>query len=436
MIPTSRLIWLVAMGLLLFALGISIPAANGLGLVLDGALVALFLGDHFLSRGQGSLAVRRDLPTLLSVGVDNEIGLVVTNQGAREVQVVLRESLPAMCLPDRVTVHLKVPGGVTRIGRYQTRPTRRGEYRLLPLALRRLSRLGFFWYQTVLPLKGRLRIYPDVTRLQELELAVRRDRTAELGLHRLRAFGGGTEFESLREYGPDDEFRRIDWQATARHGRAIVRQYQLERSQTVMIMFDTGRTMTREFQGLSRLDHAIHAALLLALAASMRGDRVGMLSFGAQGTRYIPPVAGAAVLPALMAGVFDLEASLDEPDYPSAFNLLAVRCRKRALIVLFSEVTSMEVSEELVRYMQTLRTRHIPLLVCIQDGSLVECANALAKSERAVLEKAAAVTLLEERANALQHLSAGGVMVVDAPSAGISLSLVNRYLALKSRLRL
>jgi len=435
-IPSGRLLGLLVLAAVVLAVGVVFPAFTTVGLAIDALIIALCLVDWWVSPRPEVLEPVREAGPILSLGVENPVVLRLQNRGPVEVRVQARESLADTFIPQRVTLAFAIGPGGEGMAPYSVWPTRRGEYPFAPLSVRLLSRLGLFWRQRTMALEGSVRVYPDVSALRQLELATRRNRMAEIGLRRVRWIGSGTEFESLREYGPDDDFRQIDWKATARLGRAVARQHQIERSQPILLVVDAGRLMTPEFEGLSRLDHAINTALLLAYVALGRGDRVGLLTFGERLHRFIPPLAGPAVLPSLMEGLFDLKPTLKEADYSGAFEALAARQQKRALIVVFSEVSSLEASDELVCHLSILAPRHLPLVVCVRDVELYSRVERHAHGERGVLEKVAALSLIEERSAALTHLEKRGVLVVDVRPGDLNLAVVDRYLELKGRGRL
>src|SRR5207237_4991523 len=183
-------------------------------------------------------------------------------------------------------------------------------------------------------LPGLLRVYPPFKSRQEAELRIDRARILEVGLRSARGQGGGTEFDSLREHGVDDESRRIDWAATAPTTRVIVRTYRAERNQTVIVLLDTGRTMAGQVDGVPRLDHAMDAVMMLTAVATRLGDRAGLVAFDQDVRAVVPPGHGRDQLTRVTEAMYSLEPELVESDHRGAFRETLARFRRRALLVL------------------------------------------------------------------------------------------------------
>ncbi len=240
-------------------------------------------------------------------------------------------------------------------------------------------------------------------------------------------------FESLRDYVPDDEFRRIDWKATARRHRPVSRQYETERSQSVIVMLDAGRMMSAELEGMSKLDYAINAALMLGYAAVLRDDRVGLLVFSDVVKSYLPAAKGRHQLSKIVDELYGIEPELLEPDYGAAFRTLSLRNKRRSLVVVFTDLIDVDASEAILTYTSSLYPRHLPLCVTLQDSTLTAVAEQVPAEVGDVFEKAVAQRVLADREEALLWLRRRGVLVLDVPPAHISVEVVNRYLELKAR---
>jgi len=201
------------------------------------------------------------------------------------------------------------------------------------------SRLGLWWRALRLPAEGVVRVYPDVRQIARYALLARRDKLSALGVRRSRRLGTDNEFERLRDYAEGDEPRHMDWRATARRRKLTVRAHQANQSQRIIFLIDCGRMMAGDTgAGLSPLDHAFNAMLLLAHVALLRGDQVGMLAFSDRVRAYVPPSGGPRRINRLVHGVHDVFPELVEPRYDRAFVELEKRCRKRSLVVLMTNV--------------------------------------------------------------------------------------------------
>ncbi len=275
------------------------------------------------------------------------------------------------------------------------------------------------------------RVYPryaDYSRyLLEARMHIRRE-----GAQRRRVTQRADEFESLREYVPGDDTRRIDWKATARSRRMIVRNYEEERSKDLMILVDAGRMMAPVAGGLSKLDHAINAAVMVASVAVERKDRVGLLVFAGEPTLFIPPAHGKDQIQRFLDGLYDVHPELVEPDFAAAFSLFKSRHRKRCLTMLFTDLIDADSSSQLLAHVGALAPSHLPLAITIRDQGLEEAATRPLTGVGEVYERAVAEQVLHERAVALAQLRHQGVVVMDAPPQSLTIEAVNQYLTLRS----
>src|SRR5262249_47127908 len=263
--------------------------------------------------------VSRQHEPRLYLGADNEIRLVVENRDRRPVAIRLRDTPPAAFRSSAIFFAGQVdPTGTTSFS-YTTRPANRGEFRFDDLTLRWRTPLGLLWRQRTVPADETVPVYPNVLDLQRYDLMARRGMVAEAGLRRARQYGRGTEFESLREYQRDDDYRRINWKATARRHAPISPLYETDRSPRVIIALQLGRMMQTRVGELSRLDYAVNAALILAYVALARGDRVGLLGFADSVKLYVGARRGREHFYDIIEQLYATRAQTVEPDYASAF---------------------------------------------------------------------------------------------------------------------
>ena len=255
-------------------------------------------------------------------------------------------------------------------------------------------------------------------------------------MRRLRQRGAGREFESLREYAPGDGFRLIDWNATARRGRTMVAQYEVERSQAVIVALDCGRLMTPRIGPQRKFDYALEAALSVARVAQAADDNVGLLAFAAKPVVEIAPRRGAAHLRALANVAYDLQPRLEEPDYETTFAQLRRRHTKRSLVILFSDIIDPVTSAAVLAGLSTLVPRHLVVCVLMNDAALADALDTPPATVAAAYRTAVAMTLAEERERSVAILRSRGIIVVDVPAPRLTLALVDAYLDVKARGRL
>jgi uncharacterized protein (DUF58 family) len=434
--PPSSLVVLLALAPL--ALGIAMAFDTTLlapMLAADGGLVLLALLDATLASGR-SVVVAREPPAVLSVGRANAVRLQLRSTARRPLEVTVTEDRPPEVavtdLPARATLAARGRATIT----YHLSPSRRGAVELGDHHVRYRSPLGLWQRQLRLPARHTLKVYPDVTAVRVYELLARQSRE-NLLVRAVRLRGGENEFERLREYGRDDEYRNIDWKATARRGRLIVREYQQERNQTVVCLLDCGRLMTAESDGLAQMDHALNAVLMLAHVAARGGDQLGLMAFDARVRAYLPPAGGRRAAQRVAHAMYDLHPSMVETDFEGAFAELTKRLRKRALVVLFTQVIDDVSAQAVLRQVRSLRPRHLPVCVLFRDPDLDRMAEpgpglATAPDGELYVAAAAAETILW-RERLVRDLKTGGALVLHVPPRQTTPAVINRYLQIKAQ---
>lgn len=437
MIPTVRLALAMALGLML-ALGVALERLLGVDdlflgplVAFDGAVIALALADLALG-WTVKIEARRVVPAVLSVGRANAVTLQLRSSlrrtAALEVVDDGAEAVEAQGMPAK----LSLAPGARAVWKYHLFPRRRGAHVLGDLWVRVRTPLGLWQRQVRVPAEQTVRVYPDLEAVRIYEKLVREARD-ERFTRAARRRGGESEFERLREYTRDDDVRRIDWKATARRGSVIAREYQLERNQNIVFLLDLGRLMTAESGGLSHLDHALNATLMLSHVSVRAGDQVGLAAFDTSLRTWVAPEGGAQALKKLVRATYDLFPSLVEPDYRSVFATLKLRVRKRSLLVLFTQVLDVAAQKQLVPLIRSLSPTHLPLCVVFRDES-VEALLSPDKTEALDLytRGPAAVEILW-RERLVEEMRAAGALVLHVHPRELTQQLIARYLDVKAR---
>ena len=433
---TSRGLLLLLLAAPLLGLGTWLPALQWAALVYVGLCLALFALDWRLAESVRRFEVGRQHDTKLSLGAQNPIRLSVRNRGRRPAVLWVRDEPP-----DQFEIETRVmTGAAPARGQWQAvyhvRPLRRGDYQFGNLNLRWQGPLGFIVRQGRVEAAGPVKVYPNLLDVRRYDLMLRRNRLQEIGLRQARQFGEGTEFERLRDYLPDDDFRRIDWKATARRNQPITVEYQTERSQSVIAVLDTGRMMQSPVARIAKLDHVVNAVLLLAYVATGKGDKVGLMTFADEVTQFLTPRQGRGQFYRMLELLYAVEAQPVEPDYRRALSYLALKQRKRALVVIFTDLSGGLSMQALVSHVGVLARRSLPLVVTISDPDVHAAARQRPQASLEVYQRAAAAQLLDERQLTLDTLRRQGVLTLDVPANQLSVAVINRYLELKARTRL
>ncbi len=469
----------MAAGAILWLTSAILPLFGTLALLYNGVLLLLALIDLKFSPSPKEIEVWRSFDSKMNLGVPNVVTLHAKNRSHRRIHLTLRDEVPEsfsissdepiryrdeIALPVLPRASFEVEPNEESGGFYRLSPNRRGDFRFGTLSGRYPTALGLWFRQfKVQNTSNEARVYPDSTMVRRYEIALREGKMRDIGLHLLKLRGRGTEFESLRDYTGDDEFKSINWKASARRGKLISTNYEIERDQTMMICLDCGRMMSsmavskeapvlshksssldiddlplpmgdlKATTPLSKLDCAINATVLLAHVAASMGDAVGLMLFSDGVLNYLPPRKGRVQTGMIIEALYKAQPSLVEPDYQVAYETLLARRVRRSLVVTFTDIVDNEASRELLNSSAMLRKHHNALCVTINNRDVLDLAAQFPNNSTELYEKAMAQRMLSQRQTALENLRSFGVGILDVEANELSVATVNRYLDLKSR---
>ena len=433
---TFRAVLLLLFAAPMIAAATWVPFFRWLALLYVALCAGLIAFDRWRAQTIRRFEISRHHDHKLSLGAENPITLKVRNLSGRKAIFQVRDEPPERF----VTTEFLFAGSVGAYSEWQTvyhvRPLRRGDYQFGDFSLRWQGPMGLFTRQATVKAMAPVRVYPNLIDVRRYDLLLRNNRLQELGLRNTRQYGEGTEYERLREYLPDDDFRRINWKATARRQRPVTVEYQTERSQNIIALVDVGRMMQSPVANMAKLDYVLNAVLLLGYVATGVGDKVGLLTFADDIQTYLNPRQGRGQFYRMLELLYGVEAQPVEPDYEQALNYLMLKQRKRALVLLFTDLSGGFSMQSLQAQVALLAKKSLPLVVTISDPDVVAMARSRPHNSQAVYQQAAAARLLDERQLALDSLRRHGVQTLDVPANQLSISVINRYLQLKGTMRL
>jgi uncharacterized protein (DUF58 family) len=431
--PRMRLVLLMlapsalAFGLFLF------DAMLWIVLAVDAVILAVILIDMFTLPRKKSFAVERESGLIASLGKPHRVHLTLVNLSTRGRTVEIRDGVSDELQPEPASFERRIAGRC-RLGlEYLLRPSRRGAFALDDLYLSVNSRLGLWRRMLVYPRETKINVYPDMKQLAHYALLARTNRLSLLGVRKTRRVGQDHEFERLRDYTIDDNYKHIDWRTTARRLKLTVRDYQASQSQRIIFLIDCGRMMTNEAAGLSLLDHSLNAMLMLSYVALRQGDSVGMVTFSDEIHNYVPLRGGMNQMNRLLHASYDRFPQLTESRYDLAFRYLASHCRKRSLVVLVTNVIDDVNSTQIDRYLSNLVGRHLPLGVLLRDRALFDAVEIEHPQENQLWRAAAAADILAWRHQVIGDMKRQGVLALDVFPEQMTAPLINRYLEVKAR---
>jgi len=402
-------------------------------IMLDVALFAVAAFDLFTLPARRSFSARRETGRIVSLAKDHRVTLTVSNQSGHRRRIWLRDTLPEHFTSEPDTFPLTLGPRRRATVHYELNAHRRGAFELDKVYIRARSLLGLWQRYFEYEERSTLHVYPDLQQLGEYALLARTNRLSLMGVRRQRRIGQDNEFERLRIYTRDANFKHIDWRSTARRSKLTVKDFQTNQSQRLIFLVDCGRMMTNTAEGLSLLDHSLNAMLMLSHVALRQGDSVGLICFSDEIHSYVPPRGGHTQMNHLLHAAFDRFPKLVESRYDQAFLYLASHCRKRALVVLVTNVVDEVNSRQVEQYLGSLVGRHLPLGVMLRDHRLFDAAEKESLHGLDLYRAAAAADILSWRQQVITDLEHRGVLSLDVFPENMTAPLVNQYLEVKAR---
>lgn len=432
MIPAPRLFWIASIGLAVAALPLVVHplawtvvaamwAALGAALLVDGG--ALLLGRPRV----GAL-----VPDVIGVGDSARVPVALTLSGPATLGATLRAEVDEPLAPGPDVVVRVAPGESEASVSFDA--PRRGTGSLRAVWLRLEGPLGLLRRVARVPVEdGAVRVVPNARRVKELAIAHFGAQPLRGGLKVERRAGDGGEFDAMVGYAHGMDVRQIDWKSSARHQDLRVRRYRLERNQRVVVCVDTGRSMADPIEGVQRLDHAIHAAMVLAQTALRGGDLVGLHAYGAEPEAWVAPQSGIRHANKIAEACSGLTAQPVETNHVLGIHALLTRLSRRSLVVVLTELGDSTTAELMVEHLAHLVRRHLVVFVALDDPVVEEPLGRKPESAQDLAAAVVASHLRQDRQRVLRRLARMGVDVVHGPPGAATLALLERYVHIKRR---
>lgn len=399
--------------------------------VLTASLVAVF-ADALAGLPRRRLSIDVALPETLYIGDRDPMHVTLEAHGrARPLAVELLADLGPLLAPQPMVAATIPPGG--GVVDVPLAPVRRGMARVDAIWLRWSGPLGLVRRTVRHPVGAELAVVPNIRAVQQAALRLANARDFVVGVRRRRFVGDGSSFDRLEEYRPGLDHKAMDYKASARHRKLIVRRFEAERDHQIVLAFDTGRLMAEALDGVPRLDRAINAGLLLAYLGLRAGDRVGLFAFDASVRLFTEPAGGVRTLGILQRRAAELAYGDHETNYTLALSHLGTRLRRRSLVVVLTDFVDPITAELMVENVEHLARRHVVVFVALRDPELDGLVGARPADLLGVHRAVAAHDLIVDRETVLERLRRAGVMCIDAAPDAISAAMINRYLEITRR---
>jgi uncharacterized protein (DUF58 family) len=435
--PTALLVGLMFVPIFLGLVTVVFPTMLVGVLFVDAFIIVMAAADYFIlpsKRGAAKgLLVERSIPRTVSINIATDTEFTLLNRTGRTFIGSVKDDMPEhfTAKPQSHDLHLPPLAKVTF--RRKVTGDRRGAFQFEKTYVKTRSVLRLWRRQFVIKLESRVNVYPDMKQLSEYAILARTDRLSLIGVRKTRRVGQDSEFERLRDYSADDNYRHIDWRTTARRNKLTVRQFQSDQSQRVIFLLDCGRMMTNERNGMSLLDHSLNSALMMSYVALAQGDAVGMLCFSDTIHSYIPPRGGKNQLNRLLQAGFDQFPRLVESRYDQAFLHLSNHCKRRTLVVFMTNLIDEVNAGQVVDYLGNLVGRHLPLGVLLRDRQMFDAADHPTENPDQLYRSAVAAEILCWRDQVIRDIRHRGSLVLDVFPDEMTAPLVNQYLQVKAQ---
>lgn len=432
---TRRLIYILVAGIFIvvasYFVGMHLTAFILYNLI---CFIVLIL-DYFLSPSSKDFEIERIGDNKLSIYEREKIRFRVYNKSNRKIYIEIKDEIPDF----HFEAHKKISEGYimphsNKELEYEVIPQKRGAFKFGDVHIRYESNLKLCMKQIKLSLRKEYKVFPNLKDLRKYRLAVYNSKYYQTGKKPFKLLGKGSEFESLRDYVFGDEYRKINWKATARENKPIVNQYEPEKNQHVYMMIDTGRPMSFSVRGYKKLDVAINTALLLSDIVNQNGDKSGLMLFNAEVENMIMPGKGHNHRNSLMEALYNIEHTKDTSNYEEAFYHLKSKERRRSLIFLFTDFETIEEAEDMLRVLSVLSRNNIVVVILIKDEKLEKLTSMAAEDEHNIFSKGVALEMLKERKMIIQKLNSKGIMCIECRVEELAMNAINKYLYIKNRM--
>lgn len=430
---TARFFWSL-LGLVgLFVLAFIFPFLLLVAKVITGAFFVVILLDFFLLfLGQGSITIRRKYPEKISNGDQNEFEISVRNTYSRKLHIRILEELPLQFQYRDFTIEGDLRPSQEKRFSYMLRPTERGEYRFGKCNVL-VTDLGFLSRRFRLEEDKILACYPSFIQLKKYSLLATTNRLTAVGVKKIRRIGTTLEFELIKEYVPGDDYRFINWKATAKVHKMMVNQYEDEKSQPIYSLIDLGRAMRMPFEELTLLDYAINASLVLSNIAILKGDRAGLLTFSDTLQEHIPPSKRSQQMRLIANALYRVKTDFKEPEFGRLYTYARRKINRRALLFLYTNFETVNALKRQLPYLRLLNKSHIVVVVIFSNTELTTLAGTRGRKLREIYNQVVAEGFVYEKDYIIRELQANGLQTILTEPQNLTINSINKYLELKAR---
>jgi len=395
-------------------------------------LMAMLWDLLFLYFRTNKVHIQRQYPEKLSNGDANPLTLELQSSYPLAVRARILEELPAQLqMRDQEhRMHLR-PQQLRQVD-YVLHPKTRGIY-VFGSCHVLVQHLGLFARKFSLRDRYQIPCYPSFIQMRKYQLLATTDRLMEMGIKRIRRIGMTMEFDHIREYVRGDEYRHMNWKASAKHQKLLVNQYQEEKSQPIYSLIDTGRAMRMPFEGMTLLDYAINATLVLSNAAILKQDRAGMLTFSTEVTNHIPAEKHNNQMRKISDKLYGIQTQFQETEFGNLYAFAKKHINKRSLLFVYTNFETLDAMNRQLAYLKMLNKSHVVVVIVFKNTELIVLSKEKATKTIDIYNKIIAEKFVYEKHLIIQELNRHGLQTIYTAPEDLSINSINKYLEIKAR---
>jgi uncharacterized protein (DUF58 family) len=435
-VVTTRVVLLLLFGTLPLMIAKEHLWAIAVCIIYNLVIFSMVVADVILSPHPDKLSIERKIAGKLSIGRENLVELIVTNHSHSQLEIELLDEFPKEFRGEGKTLNLKIDKRSSATFSYRVVPLSRGCFYFNRTVVRYRGLLELVVFQKYYGEPYKVEVYPDIGSIARFDLMMRRTHLIESGLISERRRGSGTDFESLREYVRGDEFRKIDWKASARRNKLITREFQSEVNQSILIMLDCSRSMGAKVKEITLLDHAANGALLLGHQVLKKGDKVGLVTFSDSPHQILLPARGKNHFFSFVRQLYAVEANRVEPDFKTVFKALNMTRVRRSLLMIITDLIPGEAVKKMQKAIPLVARKHLPVVISVLDPNVKVAAEQIPETEEEVFQKVVATNLIRRISKLAKQVELVGAATLVVTPEQLSSSMLSQYLKAKLRSRL
>jgi len=431
----NRLVFFIAFcASVLFVISYFIPLFFDIALaILLFTIIAVCIDAILLYSKNPGLTARREVPDRLSNGDENHILIEIENNYGFKIHAKIIDELPFQLQERNWFRKLFIAPGIAAVIDYMVKPLQRGEYNFGAINIYAESPMKLVRRRYIINQEQTVKVYPSYIQMRRYQLMAATNRLQESGTQRLRKLGQSMEFEQIKEYVRGDDYRNINWKATARRSDLMVNNFTDERSQQIYCVINKGRTMKMPFEGMSLLDYAINAALVISNTALMKQDKAGLITFAENLDTFLPADKKPTQMNLLLEQLYRQQTAFLEPDLEKLFSVIRNRITQRGLIILFTNYESMESLERELPSLKRIAHYHLLMVVFFENTELKQLVEAKATTTEDIYIKTIAEKYLFEKKLIAKELQKYGILSVLTSPEKLTINALNKYLEIKNR---